>query len=107
MADSDENDDAGDPKENRQQQSAAKANPSSYDLAITNATKNVLTSICTVFDLFFDENYQNDYHVSLEKVMRLKNVEPKRRAAVSGLLFVRTRAHGGRVGRVFVSAVDK
>jgi len=52
---------------------------SPYDSAISNATKNLLTSICTVFGLFFDENYKNDYHVSLEKLMRLNKFEQKKR----------------------------
>jgi len=53
------------------------------DLAITNATKTMLSSICTVFNLFFDDNYKNDYHVSLEKVMQLKKFEHGGERAVS------------------------
>lgn len=52
----------------------------SNDLAITNATKTILTSICTVFCLFFDNSYKNDYHVSLEKVMELKKYKPGEQA---------------------------
>lgn len=47
----------------------------SSDSVITNATKTMLTSICTVFSLFFDEQFKNDYHVSLEKLMELKKFE--------------------------------
>lgn len=45
------------------------------DAAITNATKNLLSSICMVFCLFFDEKYNSDYHVSLERVMQQKRFE--------------------------------
>lgn len=48
--------------------------------ALTNATKQILTSICSVWSLFFDEKYKNDYHVSLEKVMELKKFEHGERA---------------------------
>lgn len=47
----------------------------SYDDSITNATKNILTSITMVLSLLFDENYQSDYQVSLEKIMQLKKFE--------------------------------
>lgn len=50
------------------------------DAAISNATKNLLSSICLVFSLLFDEKYKFDYHVSLEKVMELKKFEHKPRA---------------------------
>lgn len=53
------------------------------DSAITNATKNLLSSIRMVFCLFFDEKYNSDYHVSLEKVMQLKKFEHGDGAAVS------------------------
>lgn len=56
------------------------------DTAISNATKSILTSICTVFNLFFDEKYRYDYHVSLEKVMVLKKFEHEKRA-VSGCYY--------------------
>jgi len=49
------------------------------DLAITNATKTLLSSICSVFSLFYNEKYKFDYHVSLVKVMHLKKFEHKER----------------------------
>lgn len=49
------------------------------DLAITNATKTLLSSICSVFSLFYDEKYKFDYHVSLVKAMHLKKIEHKER----------------------------
>lgn len=52
----------------------------SDDLAITNATKTLLSSVCGVFCLFFNEGFRNDYHVSLEKVMQLKTYEHGARA---------------------------
>ncbi|XP_050434380.1 Fanconi anemia group J protein homolog isoform X2 [Adelges cooleyi] len=45
------------------------------DSQISNATKQLLTSVCTVFDFLFDDKYKNDYHVSLEKVMHVKKFE--------------------------------
>lgn len=53
---------------------------STEDELITNATKTMLTAICTVFGLFFDDVYKNDYHVSLEKVMQVKKFEDRERA---------------------------
>lgn len=49
------------------------------DAAITNATKTILSSICSVFSLLYDEKYKFDYHVSLEKIMELKKYEHKER----------------------------
>lgn len=49
------------------------------DVAITNATKNLLSSICMVFSLLYDDKYKFDYHVSLEKIMQLKKFEHKER----------------------------
>lgn len=49
-------------------------------VGITNATKQILTSICSVLSLFFNDNYKNDYHVSLEKVMELKKFEHEEKA---------------------------
>lgn len=46
-----------------------------YEDSITNATKNILTSIITVFCLLFDDNYKSDYQVSLERIMQLKKFE--------------------------------
>lgn len=51
----------------------------SFDASITNATKNLLSSICSVFSLLYDEKYTFDYHVSLEKFMELKKYEHKER----------------------------
>jgi len=49
------------------------------DAAITNATKTLLSSICMVFSLLYDEKYKFDYHVSLEKIMQIKKFEHKER----------------------------
>lgn len=65
------------------------------DSTISNATKSMLTSICTVFGLFFDEKYRYDYHVSLEKVMEMKKFEHEKRAvSVLPSLFFGTRESG-------------
>lgn len=50
-----------------------------FDASITNATKTLLSSICSVFSLLHDEKYKFDYHVSLEKIMELKKYEHKDR----------------------------
>ncbi|XP_060833332.1 Fanconi anemia group J protein homolog isoform X1 [Rhopalosiphum padi] len=55
------------------------------DSAITNATKTLLSSICSVFSLFYDEKYKYDYHVSLVKVMHLKKFEHKERGIMTGI----------------------
>uniref|UniRef100_A0A2H8TS50 DNA 5'-3' helicase n=1 Tax=Melanaphis sacchari TaxID=742174 RepID=A0A2H8TS50_9HEMI len=55
------------------------------DLVITNATKTLLSSICSVFSLFYDEKYKYDYHVSLAKVMQLKKFEHKGRGISTGI----------------------
>lgn len=65
---------------------------SQEDDLITNATKTMLTGICTVFGLFFDDVYKNDYHVSLEKVMQVKNYENGERA-VSIYVTIPDREH--------------
>lgn len=57
------------------------------DVAITNATKNLLSSICTVFSLLYDEKYKFDYHVSLEKIMQIKKFEHKERG-VSQIIYI-------------------
>lgn len=59
------------------------ASSSQEDMAITNATKSMLTSICMIFCLFFDDKYVNDYHISLEKMMQVKKSEHKEVQAVS------------------------
>lgn len=59
------------------------ASSSQDDIAITNATKSMLTSICMIFCLFFDDKYVNDYHISLEKMMQVKKSENKDVQAVS------------------------
>ncbi|XP_025422796.1 Fanconi anemia group J protein homolog isoform X2 [Sipha flava] len=46
-----------------------------YEDSITNATKNILTSIITVFCLLFDDDYKSDYQVSLERIMQMKKFE--------------------------------
>lgn len=60
------------------------------DAAITNATKTVLSSICSVFSLLYDEKYKFDYHVSLEKIMELKKYEHKERGVSHTYLFIET-----------------
>lgn len=52
------------------------------DSSITNATKNLLMSICVVFSFFFDDKYKNDYHVSLEKLMQINKLENENKRAV-------------------------